>query len=321
MRIRSTPARQHRAAIAIAAPALRPDRPRKRRPRRPTRPTTRRPAATRSSSPRPSAPSRVQDVPFSINAQTEEDIQRANASTHRGHQPQRRRPGGPEPRAGAEPGRRSAACPPGRSSATSRASRNRSASTSTKASSRCRCSRPTSTCSTSTASKRCAGRRARCSDRAASAAPSATSPTSRELGRTEGSVEANINTVDEGDIGYHLKGAINVPLGATAALRAVGYGTHYAGFIDAVGPAGGKNVNDGSRVGGRVVAAVGADARHQHHAARRLPEDRGRRLQPPGDLQPVSTISSPTPARELRQARAISRCCARNSATRRCSPT
>ena len=35
----------------------------------------------RSSSPRPSAPRRVQDVPFSINAQTEEDIQRANAST------------------------------------------------------------------------------------------------------------------------------------------------------------------------------------------------------------------------------------------------
>jgi outer membrane receptor protein involved in Fe transport len=74
-----------------------------------------------------------------------------------------------------------------------------------------------------------------------------------ELGRTEGSVEANVNTVDEGDIGYHLKGAINVPLGQTAAMRVVGYGTHYAGFIDAIGPAGGKNVNDGNRVGGRVA--------------------------------------------------------------------
>ena len=73
------------------------------------------------------------------------------------------------------------------------------------------------------------------------------------LGLTEGSVEANINMVDESDIGYHLKGAINVPLGSTAALRAVGYGTHYAGFIDAVGPASGKNVNDGRRVGGRVA--------------------------------------------------------------------
>src|SRR5207253_3725739 len=52
-----------------------------------------------------------------------------------------------------------------------------------------------------------------------------------KLNSTEGSVEANVNTVDEDDIGYHLKGAINVPLGPTVALRAVGYGTHYAGFI------------------------------------------------------------------------------------------
>ncbi|MGI8705135.1 MAG: TonB-dependent receptor [Sphingomicrobium sp.] len=72
------------------------------------------------------------------------------------------------------------------------------------------------------------------------------------IGRTEGLVEANINTVEEGDLGYHLKGAINVPLGPTAAVRAVAYGTHYAGFIDALGPAAGKNVNDGSRVGGRL---------------------------------------------------------------------
>ena len=73
-----------------------------------------------------------------------------------------------------------------------------------------------------------------------------------KLGTMEGQVEANINTVDEGDIGYHLKGAINLPLGDTAALRVVGYGTHYAGFVDAAGPAGGKNINDGSRVGGRA---------------------------------------------------------------------
>ena len=74
------------------------------------------------------------------------------------------------------------------------------------------------------------------------------------IGTTEGMVEANVNTVDEGDLGYHLKGAINVPLGNTAAVRAVAYGTHYAGFIDALGPAGGKNVNDGSRIGGRLSA-------------------------------------------------------------------
>lgn len=73
-----------------------------------------------------------------------------------------------------------------------------------------------------------------------------------KLGTTEGLVEANINTVDEGDLGYHLKGAINLPLGDTAAVRAVAYGTRYGGFIDAAGPAAGKNINDGSRVGGRV---------------------------------------------------------------------
>ena len=73
-----------------------------------------------------------------------------------------------------------------------------------------------------------------------------------QIGVMEGKAEANINTVKDGDIGYHMKGAINLPLGDTAAIRAVGYGTHYAGFIDAIGPAGGKNVNDGSRIGGRI---------------------------------------------------------------------
>lgn len=72
------------------------------------------------------------------------------------------------------------------------------------------------------------------------------------LDRTEGLAEANVNVLEGGDLGYHLKGAINVPLGSTAAIRAVGYGTHFGGFIDARGPAGGKHVNDGSRVGGRL---------------------------------------------------------------------
>lgn len=72
------------------------------------------------------------------------------------------------------------------------------------------------------------------------------------LNRVEGLVEANVNTVDEDDTGGHLKAALNVPLGSKAALRFVGYGTHYAGFIDAIGPAGGKNVNDGERIGTRV---------------------------------------------------------------------
>ena len=73
------------------------------------------------------------------------------------------------------------------------------------------------------------------------------------LGVTEGTVEANLNAIDGGSVGGHLKGAVNVPMGDKAAIRAVGYYTKYAGFIDAIGPAGGKNVNDGERVGGRIA--------------------------------------------------------------------
>ena len=73
-----------------------------------------------------------------------------------------------------------------------------------------------------------------------------------KLGRTEGVIEANANIVEESDIGGHLKGVVNVPLGDTAAIRVVGYVQKYAGFIDAQGPGGGKNVNDGRRTGGRV---------------------------------------------------------------------
>ena len=72
------------------------------------------------------------------------------------------------------------------------------------------------------------------------------------LGRTEGLVEGNVNMVEESDFGGHLKGAINVPLGDVAAVRAVGYFTKFGGFVDAVGPAAGKNINDGSRIGGRI---------------------------------------------------------------------
>src|SRR5687768_10929117 len=70
--------------------------------------------------------------------------------------------------------------------------------------------------------------------------------------RMEGLVEADVNMLKGGDIGYSLKGAINLPLGPTAALRVVGYGTHFGGFIDAIGPFSKENVNDGDRVGTRV---------------------------------------------------------------------
>ena len=72
------------------------------------------------------------------------------------------------------------------------------------------------------------------------------------LNRTEGMAEINFNNVHDGEMGGHVKGAINLPLGETAAIRAVAYATGYGGFIDAIGPAAGNDINGGSRVGGRL---------------------------------------------------------------------
>jgi iron complex outermembrane receptor protein len=73
------------------------------------------------------------------------------------------------------------------------------------------------------------------------------------LGTQEGSLEANVNTISDGGTGGHVKGMINLPLGENAALRAVGYHTEYAGWIDAIGPAAGEDVNSGNRTGGRLA--------------------------------------------------------------------
>jgi len=72
--------------------------------------------------------------------------------------------------------------------------------------------------------------------------------------RIEGKVEGNVNLVDGDDFGGHLKGAINLPLGPNAAVRAVGYYTRYAGFINALREGGGvsEDVNSGERYGGRL---------------------------------------------------------------------
>ncbi|HEX8241519.1 MAG TPA: TonB-dependent receptor [Allosphingosinicella sp.] len=73
--------------------------------------------------------------------------------------------------------------------------------------------------------------------------------------KLEGLVEGNVNLVDGDNIGGHLKGAVNVPLGDKAAVRAVGYHTNYAGFIDARRPGGfiDEDVNHGRRTGGRIA--------------------------------------------------------------------
>jgi iron complex outermembrane receptor protein len=72
-----------------------------------------------------------------------------------------------------------------------------------------------------------------------------------------GVVEGNVNLVAEDDFGWHAKGALNVPLGEKVAARVVGYYTQYGGFIDALGEGGtvDSNVNSGKRYGGRLSVA------------------------------------------------------------------
>lgn len=76
-----------------------------------------------------------------------------------------------------------------------------------------------------------------------------------KIGVTEGLVEANVNLVDGDDFGGHLKGAVNLPLGDSVAVRAVGYYTRYGGFVDALNEGGGRteDVNSGERYGGRIA--------------------------------------------------------------------
>ena len=76
-----------------------------------------------------------------------------------------------------------------------------------------------------------------------------------ELGVVETKSEVDMNLVGEDSFGGHLKSAFNVPLGETAAIRMVAYGTKYAGFIDALRETGGttEDINDGRRFGGRLA--------------------------------------------------------------------
>jgi iron complex outermembrane recepter protein len=68
----------------------------------------------------------------------------------------------------------------------------------------------------------------------------------------EGVVETNVNKISDGGTGGSLKAALNVPMGDAAAMRLVAYATRFGGWIDALGPGGGEDVNSGDRTGGRL---------------------------------------------------------------------
>jgi iron complex outermembrane receptor protein len=77
---------------------------------------------------------------------------------------------------------------------------------------------------------------------------------------SEGTVEANLNTVKDGSTGGALKAALNVPMGDIAAMRLVAYYTRFPGWIDALGPGGGEDVNEGERTGGRLSFTIQPNA-------------------------------------------------------------
>ncbi|MDH3621874.1 MAG: TonB-dependent receptor [Gammaproteobacteria bacterium] len=72
----------------------------------------------------------------------------------------------------------------------------------------------------------------------------------------DANVELDLNSITDGDVGGAIKGMVNVPLGdGNAALRLVGYTTEYGGFIDARMESGGvrSDVNGGNRTGVRAA--------------------------------------------------------------------
>jgi iron complex outermembrane receptor protein len=76
-----------------------------------------------------------------------------------------------------------------------------------------------------------------------------------DIGTFGGSAEVALNSFTDGEIGGSLRGAVNVPIGETAAMRLVGYYNELPGFIDSLYPgrATQEDVNGGSRTGGRLA--------------------------------------------------------------------
>jgi iron complex outermembrane recepter protein len=72
------------------------------------------------------------------------------------------------------------------------------------------------------------------------------------LGRFSGRLQAGGNTIENGDTGYNLRGAFNVPLSNTVAVRASGYYSEEPGFINNT-LTGVDDINSGTAYGFRLV--------------------------------------------------------------------
>ena len=75
------------------------------------------------------------------------------------------------------------------------------------------------------------------------------------IGEAGGSLDLTVTNTTDGEAGGSLRGALNVPLGEKAAMRAVAYRSELPGFIDSYYPdrAVHDDVNGGSRTGGRLA--------------------------------------------------------------------
>ena len=72
-----------------------------------------------------------------------------------------------------------------------------------------------------------------------------------------GNASLGVDSVSGGGIGHVVSGVVNLPLKeGVAALRVAAFQDHDAGYVDAVGPAAGRNVNGGKTSGGRVSLLV-----------------------------------------------------------------
>ena len=82
------------------------------------------------------------------------------------------------------------------------------------------------------------------------------------LNVTEAKGEIDFNTIRDGGLGGHLKAVVNAPLGDKAAVRLVTYGTRYGGYIDALREEGwDEDINAGRRYGGRFALLLQATDR------------------------------------------------------------
>ena len=83
-----------------------------------------------------------------------------------------------------------------------------------------------------------------------------------DVNQFDADAELDVNTVTDGETGGGIKGMVNIPLAeGSSALRLVGYTTQFAGFIDARQEDGSfkEDVNGGNRTGARASLVFGGD--------------------------------------------------------------